>query len=285
MGTRKAFAEYNIEERSSSLRGSVMVGSFSVDGPGPHTTVPHRHDFIELVWLSQGTGSHVIDTTEFPVLPRALYTIGPGQIHFWKPGDVPLEGTIVLFREDFLTGPGGLPARTWTGGMALPDTATAVRIDRLLDEARAEVASDAADRDTVLRFLLSALVTVCARIQPHAAQPRHALAAAFSRLVGERRSAALTVVECARTLNVTPNHLTEVVTADTGHPPGAVIRAAVLLEAQRMLTGTTLTGAQIAAALQFDDPSYFSRFFRRETGVTPTAYRAARSAVSRAAVT
>ena len=49
--------------------------------------------------------------------------------------------------------------------------------------------------------------------------------------------------------------------------------ALVAGEAQRLLSRTSLTGAQIATSLSFDDPSYFSRFFRRETGVTPSAYR------------
>lgn len=275
MTDRSAFARYDIDQRASSLQGSVLVGSFTEDGPGPHAAVPHRHDFVELVWLSAGSGTHTVDTSEFDVRPRTLHTIAPGEVHCWVPGEVPLEGTIVLFREDFLTGPGGLPARTWVGGMANPDTRTARRIDRMLRELREELAGDAPDRDTVLRFQLSALVTVCSRAAAAETGPRHELAAAFRGLLRERRSTALTVTACARALGVTPNHLTEVVTAATGRTPGALLRASVVLEAQRLLAHTSRSCAQVAASLDFDDPSYFSRYFRRETGTTPSAYRAA----------
>ncbi|MEQ6897058.1 AraC family transcriptional regulator [Microbacterium sp. KR10-403] len=276
MARRTAFAEYNIEHRWTTLRGSALVGSFVEDGPGPHTTVPHRHDFVELIWLSSGSGTHTIDTSEFPARPRTLHIVAPGQVHFWTPAATPLDGTLVLFREEFLTGPGGLPARVWDGGMAVPDAATGERIDRMLRELEIELAGAASDRDTVVRYQLSALLSVCSRAMVSPAQPRHMLAVAFEHHVHAHLSAALTVTGSARALNVTPNHLTEVVTADTGRPPGAIIRAAVLLEAQRLLTRTTMSCAQVAAALAFDDPSYFSRFFRRETGVTPSVYRTER---------
>lgn len=277
MSTQTAFTEYNIEQRRTSLHGSALVGSFVEDGPGPHAGIPHRHDFVELVWLSAGSGTHVVDASEFAAVPGTLHVIAPGQVHYWNPARVALDGTLVLFREDFLAGAGGLPARRWSGGATRPGEATATRIDRMLQELSEEIAADHPDRDTVVRCLLSALVLVCARSTVRPARPLHVLTAAFQRIVSEQRSATLTVTACAQRLNVSANHLTQVVTADTGRTPGAVIRAAVLLEAQRMLARTALSGAQIAAALSFEDPSYFSRFFRREAGMTPSAYRRAQA--------
>ncbi|MBS1698324.1 MAG: AraC family transcriptional regulator [Actinobacteria bacterium] len=275
-----AFAEYNIEQRSTTLHGSALVGAFAEDGPGPHMTVPHRHDFVELIWVSQGSGSHLIDTSEFEVAPRTLHIVAPGQVHCWHPADAPLDGTLVLFREEFLVSASDLPARVIRGGMTTPDDATARRIDRMLDDLREELAGDSPDRDEVVRFLLSALVTLCTRTHIEPARPRHTLAQTFLRIVRDEPRITLGVAECARRLNVTANHLAEVVAADTGRTPSAVIRAAVLLEAKRLLCRTSLTCTQVAAELSFEDPSYFSRFFRRETGVTPSAYRDAHSAAA-----
>lgn len=280
MSARSAFAEYNIEERSTTLHGSALVGAFSEDGPGPHTTIPHRHDFVELIWISEGSGTHLIDASEFRIAPRTLHIVAPGQVHCWHPDGTPLDGTLVLFREEFLISAADLPARTIRGGMTVPDDMTARRIDRLLDDLREELAGDAADRDEVVRFLLSALLTICARARIEPAGPRHTLAQAFLRMVRDDPHATLAVADCARRLNVTANHLAEVVAADTGRTPSAAIRAAVLLEAKRLLCRTALTCAQIASELRFEDPSYFSRFFRRETGLTPSAYRAAHTAAA-----
>jgi len=52
-----------------------------------------------------------------------------------------------------------------------------------------------------------------------------------------------------------------------------LINARVLHEAQRDLIYTHLPIKQLAANLGFDDDAYFSRFFRKHTGITPTDFR------------
>ena len=43
--------------------------------------------------------------------------------------------------------------------------------------------------------------------------------------------------------------------------------------ARRMLLHTDESAARIGASLGFEDPSYFSRFFRRAMGQTPMEFR------------
>ena len=47
----------------------------------------------------------------------------------------------------------------------------------------------------------------------------------------------------------------------------------IVLEARRLLRYTDMTAAMIGYSLGFDDPSYFTRFFTRETGLAPRQYR------------
>ncbi|GAA4651342.1 hypothetical protein GCM10023116_36260 [Kistimonas scapharcae] len=42
---------------------------------------PHRHDYFEVIWTEVGEGEHSIDFTAFPLRPRTLYLIAPGQVH------------------------------------------------------------------------------------------------------------------------------------------------------------------------------------------------------------
>jgi AraC family transcriptional activator of pobA len=50
----------------------------------------------------------------------------------------------------------------------------------------------------------------------------------------------------------------------------------LLLEAKRNLVNTTLPVYQVADSLGFSEPAYFSRFFKRATGLTPKAFRGQR---------
>lgn len=273
MPTNSVFFEYNLEERESSLHGAALIGSFDEVGPGDHAGAPHRHQFVELAWLNQGSGTHTIDTTSVPIAPGSLHIITPGQVHSWDPGTEAVDGTLVLFKEAFLAEL-GTPLPHLTGGVAIPDSHTAARIDRIIAELRIEIHSNAADRKAVVRHLLAVLVALCARENLLPAHPQSPLTAEFQKVVRSNVSAKLTVRECAARLHVTTTQLTDAVKADLGRTPGEYIRSQVTLEAKRMLSRTALSSAQISARLGFDDPSYFSRFFRRESGRSTSEYRA-----------
>jgi len=58
-----------------------------------------------------------------------------------------------------------------------------------------------------------------------------------------------------------------------GQSAQALVHQRQLLEAKRLLVYSSMTLSQIADALQFSEPAYFSRFFKRLTGQTPSAFR------------
>jgi AraC-type DNA-binding domain-containing proteins len=79
--------------------------------------------------------------------------------------------------------------------------------------------------------------------------------------------------EYAEKLNVTKNYLLKVVKRFTSKTPLAWIFEAVVLEAKVLLSQTAMTINEIAFHVGIDDPSYFSRLFKKQTGVTPQEYR------------
>lgn len=54
-----------------------------------------------------------------------------------------------------------------------------------------------------------------------------------------------------------------------------VVNARVVHEAERELVYSTLAIKQVAAVLGFEDDAYFGRFFRKQTGTTPSEFRLA----------
>jgi len=102
---------------------------------------------------------------------------------------------------------------------------------------------------------------------------KHPLIDRFRQLVEAHFLTHQTVQAYAEILGITANHLSESAKAATGLPAGALIRQRLLLEAKRLLVHTDQSVQQIAECLSFQDPSYFGRFFKRETGQSPSAFR------------
>ncbi|CCH52667.1 transcriptional regulator, AraC family [Fibrisoma limi BUZ 3] len=129
------------------------------------------------------------------------------------------------------------------------------------------------------RGLLQALIVRATQL--HQRQPESStsspadirLTAAFKRLVQQQYVSWHGVSQYADALAVTPNHLNRVVKRTTARPASFHVATLLILEAKLLLKNSQLSVAEIAAKLHFDDPAYFGRFFRQQTGQTPTAYR------------
>lgn len=96
----------------------------------------------------------------------------------------------------------------------------------------------------------------------------------FRQLVDERFRHSQSVAAYARDLGVSPGQLTRLCREVLDRSALQVIHDRVLHEAQRDLIYTTLPIKLLATELGFTDDAYFSRFFRKQTGLTPKTFRA-----------
>jgi len=74
-------------------------------------------------------------------------------------------------------------------------------------------------------------------------------------------------------LNISSKHLTKSVKMTTGFPPSYFIKKNLVLEAKILLNETQDSVSEIAYHLGFEDVSYFIRFFKKNTQLTPVSYR------------
>lgn len=279
---------------SAYTHGLRKAGHFHVirfkDGQSDQLNryVPHRHDFFEIIWLRSAKGQVRSDLRSYRVDDHTLFFTSPGQIHAWEIADN-AEGEIASFSEEFFSvnseHPGLLGKMPFLHSGALDpilylNPREASRIDRAFRQLHAEAKEAAPGRDDLVRSYLTIILTHArqsfARRQPEAAASpptveliagrfRHALAEHFPQL--------LEVGEYADLLHVSRTHLNDHLQRETGRTGSEIIHERIVLEAKRLLAHTSLTGAQIAYRLRFKDPSYFGRFFRRNTGQTPGEFR------------
>ncbi|GHC40540.1 helix-turn-helix domain-containing protein [Streptomyces cinnamoneus] len=265
------------------------MGSFDSLGPDSRAGYPHRHTFYEIVYVTGGSGAHVIDLVRRPLSPPHLCFLLPGQVHYWERTN-DLRGVLMLFTEDFLLARPGdrqllraLGERSWlhlTDGPAAPAAPGDDRcgIGSLVRSMHQEYTAKGDGYISVLEAYLHILLVRALRLpavrEPGTAPGRAAeVSREFGLLLTETAGAEGTVGAYAARLGVSVGYLNEVVKQATGRTPGELVRAARTLEAKRLLTGSSLGVGQVARRVGFTDPAYFCRFFRRETGVSPGAFR------------
>ena len=81
------------------------------------------------------------------------------------------------------------------------------------------------------------------------------------------------VQQYAQELSVSPDYLSKIIKKYLGTPSQEYILDKLLLEAKRLLVFTNLSSKEIGYHIHMDDPSYFSRIFKKKTGLTPNEYR------------
>lgn len=127
-----------------------------------------------------------------------------------------------------------------------------------------------ADKDWV--FLQSALDLILGQLRPGGRVSQ--VPEKFLQMVFERGTIPGTVSEYAARLEVTPNYLNKTVKSHTRRTAIDWIEIARLNLAKQLLKDPGIPISEIASRTGLDDQSYFSRFFKRQTGLTPSQYRA-----------
>jgi len=83
----------------------------------------------------------------------------------------------------------------------------------------------------------------------------------------------ITLKQLAETVQLHPDYLSQLFKKEIGVTPMAYIQQERIKEAQKLLTFTDTTISDIGTLLQFHDQSYFTKVFKKWTGMTPKQYR------------
>ena len=135
-------------------------------------------------------------------------------------------------------------------------------------------------RVELLQSLLLALLFECKQLydlQEHSLQettsPQQALIFRFQQFVNQHFLTRKKVSEYADLLGVTPDYLAQVAKHTTGRTPLVMIAERVMLEAKKLLRYTDLNISEIAAYMGYEEPTHFTRFFRKNAGMSPSSWR------------
>lgn len=254
-----------------------------------HVQYPHRHDFYEILFLTRGRGTHTIDIIDYEIKPNMIFFLSPGQIHDLQLSD-DMYGYLFLFTSEFylLNKPDKnqlleLPFfYTLTAGsppLYLEKEEDVKELTDLFRQAIKESEENFPDSPDLIRALLDIILIKCKRLHPAGPDDKlnskgRLLVKRFKQLIEEKYHENLSVKDYAEVLAVTANHLSETVKNLTGKTSTDLINEKMILEIKRLLLHSDMTVSEIAYGLNFTDQSYFSRYFRKQTGISPGEFRA-----------
>jgi AraC family transcriptional activator of pobA len=266
--------------RSFSLVRSAGAIPYEAD-----VLLPHRKAYYMLVFTKHTRGRHWVDAVPYVRQDHALYFSSPSQL-LVKEEPTPFWGTRLEFTEEFLALQPNAALRQLPliqnpqngHELTLPPADEAL-VDDLLAKLEAEYHRPGEWQHQLLSAYLTVLLTHLSRLyteqypggEPSADQR---LLRTYRARIEEHFRERHEVSAYAELLHISAGHLSEVVKAQSGKSAIKHLHERLVLEAKRLLCYTPQSLKELAFDLGFSDASYFNRFFKRETGLTPAEYRA-----------
>lgn len=286
---KQVFPTFSICNLVTQKSGNDVLAADRFKGyleKNPHLQVVHRHSFYHLVYFTEGSGDHIIDFVQFPVQKGMIYFMKPGQVHTWH-FEGAVDGYIVNFTPAFFDHLFVQPQQVHQFSFFGADvhrqvielgTKAQQEAETLLEAITTEQAAGNEMNQLMIGALLLQLFIIVQRsrkgLPTDTKQPYNTtLLRNFEQLVEDNYRKFRLPKEYAAMLYITPNHLNALSKDLLGKPAGEVIRDRIVLEAKRLLVNMDIAIGDIAAELNFPDNSYFSRFFRKYTGISPEAFR------------
>ena len=249
----------------------------------------HRHDSLyQLLFMHQGEARILLEGVAKNLRSPCLVMIPPMVVHGYEfQRDV--DGMVITMAESAVERILAMAPKL-APHLARPhiieDGAAALDfgdLAALFDNIAREYFSGGAGRVCALQSYLGLAFVMLARSiareserQLSIADKSVDLARGFRGLADRHFKDHWSVAAYASALAITPTHLNRICRTVLGRSALEVIHDRVLLEAKRNLIYTSMTVKEVSNALCFSDPAYFTRFFVKNVGQSPTAFREAR---------
>ncbi|MFM2643685.1 helix-turn-helix domain-containing protein [Vibrio chagasii] len=243
---------------------------------------PHRHEYWELVWCVDNHGSQSIDFVDYDNKIGRIFTIAPGQVH--RSELVGESARLLVFTPGFV--------KTNHRNTQLVDTVFAMHQSRppyldcseegnryllpIFDMLKEECAREESDWDLV-ESLMNSFLRYILRFASQSSLKGEVRDSRVNKVVDLIEQHYVTHKHCdfyAQALSITNKRINEIVKADKGKTVTQLIHDRIILEANRELIFSTKTIKTIAFELGFEDPAYFSRFYRGQMKESPAQFRA-----------
>lgn len=245
----------------------------------PAVPFPHKHNFYHLVFITKGSGWHEIDFQRYQVKKGAFFFMLPAQVHSWS---MSLNTTGIVIEFENLSMFKGIennvisealnPAKNYY----LYSRKSFEDIALLCSELLLEYEKELKNFEIMLTINLSKLLIMLSRnaeIKAPKVTGVSKFRDEFTALVEQNFKTHHAPEFYSNALKLTPKSLNAKVNRILGKSVRDLIQERCILESKRLLAYSDLSVTEVALELGYEDPNYFTRFFKLKTKTNPGKFR------------
>ena len=247
---------------------------------------PHRHNRLsQIIAVFDGMWSVELDDKHHELRGNWLVLIPAGAVHGFHfasntQGFVLSLNDSLLSSQEEPSSSGGLAELVWKPqALEFKDQQQIERFCHYIKLLKHELNADEMAQNLAVNHLIQLILVTVLRQQRlqamtlSSASRESAILLKFRALIEQHYSEHLDVKDYALRLHISISKLNRLCHTLLNDSPKAIIHQRLVIEAKRRLIYTKQSVEEIAAVLGFNDPAYFSRFFKQMVGVTAGVFR------------
>ncbi|SFN76834.1 AraC-type DNA-binding protein [Chryseobacterium oleae] len=281
----KTILDIDWEEKSMAKRelNEFFIEPLHVLKDAKTPSQPHRKTVNDFIFIRKGSVEKMVCSSLFDVKEGMIMLLPPHKIRTFIHNTSDVEGFYCHFSNDFIADGPGLRylqdilnhADIIYDPTLYLDQEHRERIFVILQQMESLYQQNR-NLDLIRLYLFTLLGEIrhfIEKLPRHDLSVNETLVFRFRKLITGQIQHLHSVKEYADLLSVSPNHLNKTVKITTGKTASEIINESLLMEAKALLSLPHLSVSEIAFALGVDDVSYFSRFFKKHSGMSPSDYR------------
>lgn len=257
-----------------------------IDDSSKAKTIPYNMDGLMFVACLSGSCSFALDLKKYTLGANDFLVVLPGQMFQHVEQSEDFKGRFLFMSNEFLTNI-SLRKRNFSAFFIIRDNPQIHFSARDMDmfvqyhdfiRKRMRESSPTA-RLEIIQYLIGSLFFEFLSIEKYLAgqeirlSRKDEICGQFLDLLIKHFRESRSVSFYADRLFITPKYLSATLRSVTGKRAGQLIDDYVLLQAKVMLKTTNMTIQQISEELNFANQSFFARYFKHLSGISPTQYR------------